>query len=239
MSLKQSIGKQVYARLPFSRRTFDILRFEFRMTRQRWLNALLPWRRRKIARLRRLREVSLNVGSGGRGHADWINLDVSPQHADLYCTHDLRRPLPLADGSVRRILAEHVIEHLDFHDDVPRVFAEFHRVLAPGGVVRIIVPDLERFIRAYLDDGPAPWAALGFPQGLPEGMETPAALLNHMYHQGGEHQFGWDFAAMQCALRKAGFSSVTRQSFGRSLDPALAIDQPNHAPYSLYVEATK
>ncbi|MDI1335066.1 MAG: methyltransferase domain-containing protein [Lacunisphaera sp.] len=239
MSLKQDIGRLVYAHLPVSRRTFDLLRFEFRIARQRWLNALLPWRRLKIARLRSLRGVSLNVGSGGRGRADWINLDVSPRHADITCTHDLRRPLPLADGSVRRVFAEHVIEHLDFHDDVPRVLVEFRRVLEPGGAVRIIVPDTERFIAAYGEAGPAPWIRLGFTGGLPAGMENPIEMLNHVFHQGGEHCFGWDFAAMRTALLKAGFVSVTRQAFGRSVDPALAIDQENHAPYSLYVDAVK
>ncbi|HVZ65437.1 MAG TPA: methyltransferase domain-containing protein [Lacunisphaera sp.] len=239
MRLKQDIGRWIYSHQPFSRRSFDILRFEFRIARQRWWNALLPWRRRKIARLRRRRGLSVNVGSGGRGRPDWINLDVSPHHADLYCTHDLRRPLPFADSSVRRILAEHVIEHLDFRDDIPRVFAEFRRVLEPGGVARIIVPDTERFIDAYCTGSAAAWAELGLPAGLPTGMATGIELVNHVFHQGGEHCFGWDFAAMDVALRRAGFGRVSRQSFRQSVDPELAIDQENHAPYSLYVDAVK
>lgn len=240
MTLKQRIGRWVYGHLPFSRRVFDILRFESRIARQRWANALLPWRRAHIARLRTLRGISLNVGSGGRGRPDWINLDATSNHADLYCTHDLRRPLPLADGSVKRILAEHVIEHIDFHDDVPRVFAEFHRVLEAGGVARIIVPDVERFMRAYVDGRPERWAELGFADGrLPGDMSDPIEIVNHVFHQRGEHCFGWDFAAMERALRRAGFARVVRQRFGESVDPAVAVDQPNHAPYSLYVDAVK
>lgn len=240
MTLKQHLGRRLRARLPFSRRTFETLRFEFRILRQRWLNALLPWRRRRISRLKELRGVSLNVGSGGRGRSDWINFDVSPQHADLYCTHDLRRPLPFADGTVRRILAEHVIEHLDFQDDVPKVFAEFHRVLQPGGIARVIVPDVERFARAYLANTPEHWQQLGFAEGrLPADMGTPMEMLNHVFHQGGEHCFGWDFTTMEAVLNRAGFTKVMRQSYRQSVDSELAIDQPNHAPYSLYVEAVK
>ena len=239
MTLKQKLGRIIYARLPFSRRTFNILRFEFHILRQRWANTLLPWRRLKIARLRQLRGISLNVGSGGRGHPDWINLDVSPHHSDNYCTHDLRRPLPLASGTVRRILAEHVIEHIDFKDDIPKVFAEFFRVLEHGGVVRIIVPDVERFLQAYCSGAVEPWKDLGFPKGLPPDMHTPMELVNHIFHQGGEHCFGWDFATMDRALRLTGFTQVIRQTFGHSVDPLLAIDQPNHAPYSLYIEAVK
>ena len=240
MTLKQALGRIVYSRLPFSRRNFDILRFEFHIARQRWLNSLLPWRRMKLARLRARRGVSVNVGCGPYGRPGWVNFDVSPHYANLSCTHDLRRPLPLADGAVRRVFAEHVIEHLDDHDDVPRVFAEFLRVLEPGGAARIIVPDAERFMRAYLSGGPAPWGDLGFADGrLPADMHTNIELVNHVFHQGGEHCFGWDYAAMEVALRRAGFNRVLRQRYGQSVDPELAIDQPNHAPYSLYVDAVK
>lgn len=239
MTTKQHLGKWLQGRLPFGRRTLNILRYEFRFARQRWQNAWLPWRRAHIGKLRSMRGLLVNVGSGGRGLPDWINFDASPHHADLYCTHDVRRPLPLADSSVKGLIAEHVIEHLDFHDDVPQVFADFHRVLKPGGVARIIVPDVARFMRAYLERSPAQWAQLGFAKGLPSDMCTSMELVNHVFHQGGEHCFGWDYETMEHSLRKAGFSQVVQQHFGRSLLPELAIDQPNHAPYSLYVDAVK
>jgi predicted SAM-dependent methyltransferase len=132
------------------------------------------------------------------------------------------------------------VEHLDFIDDIPRVFAEFHRVLEAGGAVRIIVPDAERFLRAYASGEAAAWRELGLDlDHLPPGMTTPMVMLNHVFHQGGEHYFGWDFTTMESALRQAGFAQVIRQRFGVSIDPELAIDQPNHAPYSLYVDAVK
>lgn len=240
MTLRQRIGRWIHAHLPVSRRVFDIGRSEFRFFRQRLYNSVLPWRLARISRLRSMRDVSVNVGSGGRGRPDWINLDASPHHADLYCTHDIRRPLPLADGSVRRILAEHVIEHIDFYDDVPRVFRDFHRVLMPGGVARIIVPDAGRYLQAYAAAGLDEWRKLGLERDrMPGGMLTPMEMVNHVFHQGGEHQFGWDYPTMDLALRRAGFSRTVHQSFGISVDDGLALDQPNHAPYSLYVDAIK
>ena len=238
-TLKQKIGKAVQNYLPFSPRVTGILRFEFAVARQRWANRWFPWRRVKIAKLRKMRGISLNVGTGGRGKESWINVDAIGSHRDLYCTHDLRQPLPLARGSVKRILAEHVIEHLDFYGDVPRVFAEFHRVLEPGGVVRIVVPDVPRFLEAYRRGGLEGWRELGFKDGIPSDMDTPIELVNHVFHQKGEHQFGWDFPAMESALWKAGFKKVVKQKYRESLDAVLAIDQPNHEPYSLYVEAIK
>jgi predicted SAM-dependent methyltransferase len=240
MTPKQRIGQWIYQVQPFSRRTFNILRFEFRICRQRWVNLVWPHRRYKIARLRSMRGISLNVGSGGKGLEGWINLDASSFNPDLYATHDLRRPLPLADGSVKRILAEHVIEHLDPQDDIPGVFREFHRVLEKDGAVRIIVPDVARFLKAYLSRDPADWRALGFSDGrIPGAMSTPMEMINHVFHQGGEHCAGWDYPMLEHALLGAGFSRVLRQEFGISVDPELAIDLPNHAAYSLYVEAVK
>jgi predicted SAM-dependent methyltransferase len=240
MNLKQRIGRWVYAHLPVSHMTFELNRSELRFFRQRFYNAVLPWRRSRIARLRLLHDISVNVGSGGRGKPGWINLDASPYHADIYCTHDIRRPLPFADGAVRRLLAEHVIEHIDFNDDVPRVFAEFHRVLAPGGVARIIVPDAGRYLRAYAHADLQSWRELGLDRDkMPGGMHTPIEMINHVFHQGGEHKFGWDYPTMELALRRAGFSRSVRQSYGVSVDGDLALDQPNHAPYSLYVDAIK
>lgn len=200
---------------------------------------VLPWRFRKISRLKKMREISLNVGSGGRGRSDWINFDAIGTHRDLYCTHDLRRSLPLATDSVRRIMAEHVIEHLDFYTDIPNVFAEFHRVLLPSGTLRIVVPDADRFMRTHLSGIPEGWKSLGFEGGIPADMESSIEMVNHVFHQKGEHLFAWDFNAMELALRKAGFTKVIRQEYGKCVDPKLAIDQPNHAPYSLYVDAVK
>jgi SAM-dependent methyltransferase len=62
---------------------------------------------------------------------------------------DLRRPLPFASGSFRGVYAAHVLEHLE-PAEARRFLAEVFRLLEPGGVVRIVVPDLEGIARAYL-----------------------------------------------------------------------------------------
>jgi predicted SAM-dependent methyltransferase len=240
MTLKQKIGKLLPEWMGLSRRTIDIIRFEAGCAWQRLRNALSPTYHRKIAALQNQSALSVNFGSGGRGLDGWINIDAVARHKDLYIAHDIRRPLPFGDGSVQRILAEHVVEHLDFRDDVPRVFAEFHRVLHPGGVVRIIVPDAARYMAAYVGKSAEGFKELGWDlENLPSDIHTPVHIVNHVFHQGGEHYFGWDFETMDWALRRAGFREVLRQSYRVSRDEELAIDQPNHAPYSLYVEAVK
>ena len=240
LTLKQRLGRWLIPLFPFSRRTFEILRFEAGCLTQRLVNLLNPAYRVRIKALRRMQGLAVNLGSGGRGLPGWINMDARPNHLDHCIAYDIRRPLPFATGSVARILAEHVIEHLDFREDIPRVLEEFHRVLQHGGVVRIVVPDAERFLCAYAGNSREEFARLGWNlDRLPSDIFTRMHVINHVFHQDGEHQFGWDFETMSWALDRAGFEEICRCRFGESLDPGLAIDQPNHAPYSLYVEARK
>ncbi len=225
--------------LPVNRRTFDILRHEFRGWQTRTFNLLSPGYRARVRRLRNRRGLSVNVGSGGKGLDSWVNIELYRMRDTTLCL-DVRRRLPLADGSVRRLIAEHVVEHIDFRTDVPAVFRDWHRVLEPGGVVRVVVPDGRRFLEAYVLADNARWRDLGWDtENLPGDICTPMHVINHIFHQSGEHLFAYDFETLKWALQQAGFSTVEQTSFRVSRDPELVIDQENHAPYSLYVEAVK
>jgi SAM-dependent methyltransferase len=57
--------------------------------------------------------------------------------------------LPLPDNSVDEIMAKGMIEHLTYHE-VARAFAEWRRVLKPGGFFSGEVPDVDEYIREYL-----------------------------------------------------------------------------------------
>jgi len=238
-TFKSKIGSAVIPMLPVNRRAFDIVRHELRAWRTRARNVVSPTYRRRVTSLRSQRNLSVNIGSGGKGQSGWVNVEIIPMQDTTLCL-DVRRRLPLADDSVARLLAEHVVEHMDFRDDLPTVLRDWRRVLQPGGVIRIIVPDAGRFLRAYASADPTRWHDLGWNmERLPAGLYTPMHVINHVFHQGGEHLFAYDFETLAWALRQAGFSTVEQMSYRTSRDPTLAIDQANHAPYSLYVEAVK
>ena len=90
----------------------------------------------------------LNLGCGVRVHLAWRNFDLIP-HLPGVIPLDIRAPLPFASGSAAAVYHSHVLEHLD-RPVAARFVAECRRVLQPGGVLRIAVPDLEGICRSYL-----------------------------------------------------------------------------------------
>ena len=90
----------------------------------------------------------LNIGCGHHRHPDWVNVDMYDSGGGII-VHDLRTPLPFADGTFEVVYHSHALEHFD-REQGERLLRECRRVLAPGGVLRVVVPDLEQIARAYL-----------------------------------------------------------------------------------------
>jgi predicted SAM-dependent methyltransferase len=118
-------------------------------------------------------------------------------------------------------------------------------VLQPGGVLRIIVPDAERYLRAYCDGG---WDTLAQLRPLDAGRidrffgcryRTKLELINQVFRQGHAHKYAYDYETLEFLLHRYGFSQVERREFGQSRLAELFIDQPRRASESLYVEAVK
>jgi len=92
--------------------------------------------------------ILVNIGCGVVFHPDWVNLDSAPVAPSVRAC-DARGGLPFADASVDVVYHAHMLEHLEA-DDARKFLAECHRVLRPGGVVRVVVPDLEGIAQVYL-----------------------------------------------------------------------------------------
>lgn len=78
--------------------------------------------------------VRLNFGCGTNRLPGWRNFD-----SDV----DITKRLPFADASADYILAEHVIEHVEYRQALA-FMRECRRVLKPGGVARFAVPSIEK-----------------------------------------------------------------------------------------------
>lgn len=104
----------------------------------------------------------LNLGCGYRFNSKWTNVDFVSTAKDVIA-HDLTKGIPFADNSFALVYHSHLLEHF------PKTGSEFfirecYRVLKPGGVLRIVVPDLEQIARIYLEavekaDRSEEWAA--------------------------------------------------------------------------------
>lgn len=90
----------------------------------------------------------INVGCGNRFHEDWDNYDFAPS-APSVKKIDLSKSLPFSTGSADAIYSSHVLEHLS-PDQADSFLKECHRALKVGGLIRVVVPDLEQVTKEYL-----------------------------------------------------------------------------------------
>ncbi len=206
---------------------------------------LLRLRTRQTARrYAHASDLLVNLGAGDQGKPGWVNVDAM-RLPGVNCVYDCRTNLPFPDESVRGIFCEHFFEHLDYTEEVPIFLTTCYRVLQPGGVLRLIVPDTERYLRAYCAGG---WDELSALRKLDAQHTDPVfqcvyntrmELINMVFRQGYQHKFAYDYETMAFLLRRYGFAHVEQQTFGVSLRPELGIDQADRARESLYVEAVK
>ncbi|MBI5305987.1 methyltransferase domain-containing protein [Candidatus Wolfebacteria bacterium] len=118
----------------------------------------------------------LHIGCGLNFQEDWINLDGSwnawfakysylrkllrifrlAPNLDVEWSpdiiiHKVLRPLPFPNNSMRVVYTSHLLEHL-YLDEARALLRECWRVLKFGGVLRIMVPDLENMASQYVND---------------------------------------------------------------------------------------
>lgn len=155
--------------------------------------------------LRQCENVKVNIGCGGIIRDGWLNVDLYPGPGAAYL--DVRDDLPFGDNRVTRIHCEHFVEHLEF-DQVVRFLGECHRVLVPGGVARIIVPDAEKYIRAYCRADGDFFEQLKHLGNSATPLDTPGKVINQMFRMGGDHRFAWDLDTLRKTALEAGFSEV-------------------------------
>ena len=90
----------------------------------------------------------LNLGCGTRYHRDWVNLNYTSTGPDVIA-HNLYNGIPFNDGLFEVVYHSHLLEHFP-KKYAPLFLKECHRVLKPGGIMRIAIPDLEQIARSYI-----------------------------------------------------------------------------------------
>lgn len=132
----------------------------------------------------------LNIGCGGHFHAAWTNIDLvsTSPHVRAY---DLRKGLPYPEASFDACYTSHVLEHLTPQHAKGSLQEQF-RVLKQGGVVRVVVPDLENKAREYvkmLD------AAVAHDPSVPNAAENHAWMVLELLDQMVRSKVGGEMGA--------------------------------------------
>lgn len=135
---------------------------------------------------------------------------------------DVREGLGWPDASVAVVYSSHFIEHLT-RDDARAFLRECYRVLAPGGICRIVTPDLHAWARQYIDAKPGTGAGDVFLAAtllVPDETAPPQPWLQwyRARTQFETHKWLYDGESLANALTAAGFAEATVRDY---LDSAI------------------
>lgn len=208
--------------------------------------------------------ICLNYGCGrNSAPVDWLNLDASPVVrferipvlGRLYIKNDERFPanvkygdvvqgLRLASDSVDLAFSSHVLEHLS-REDSEKAIGETYRVLRPGGIFRIVVPDLECAVRHYLKSLEASVSDANdqllrkIIMGQERHVRSLGSVLRGMFSNA-SHQWMWDEASLWALLKRHGFVDIRRAAFGDSDDPRFrSVERESRFCEAVALEARK
>ncbi len=97
--------------------------------------------------------IYANVGCGGAGLAEgWVNIDYMP-YLNVNYLFDCRKDIPFNNHTVKGLFTDHFFEHIDYETEAPEFLKNCHRVLQAGCILRMIVPDAEKFLQGYCTRG--------------------------------------------------------------------------------------
>lgn len=127
----------------------------------------------------------------------WINVDIQASPKAPYPPEILSdvRSIPLEDGCADEVMALHLIEHF-YLWEVPDVLAEWRRLLKPGGLLVLELPNLllaAKNLLAGRDDQACMWPLYGDP-----GHKDPYMC----------HRWGYTPATLEALLVANGFTQV-------------------------------
>ena len=187
------------------------------------------------------RNLKLNLGSGDRPINDWVNIDgrIHPKTLSMKMPVGLKK---FDSGSANYIYTSHFLEHLEYPRKALDFVKECHRILVDGGTLRIVVPGIEKIIRAYVREDRE---FFKIQEKLhPEGCTTKLEHLMYALQQDNEHKYGYDFETMEKLLSQAGFKKIIKSDYNKSEVGELRIDYRGETDntgesLSLYVEAIK
>lgn len=180
--------------------------------------------------------MKLHLGCGSVIMPGFLNIDVADICHTEYLKYDLSSGLPksIEDNSVDFIYSSHFLEHMTNYS-ASIILNDCYRVMAPGGVIKLCLPDITECMQAWLAKDTAYFRHIN-PSvfGIESRYLTWISYMEYASHQNGEHVTMWDKEKARIYLENAGFSNFSVR------DPE-DVDgyNPTRLAYSFFVEATK
>lgn len=134
--------------------------------------------------------------------------------------------LPVESGSAAGVFCSHVIEHLTYHDS-KIAFQNTYEYLAPDGIFRFVLPDLESRCKYYLDHHdslpePAKWLMKSTLMGRQDPRKTSFPSVLKKMLSNSSHMWMWDEKSLRRVLSEIGFRDIRRAKYGDSEDQHFA-----------------
>jgi predicted SAM-dependent methyltransferase len=144
--------------------------------------------------------LRLNLGSGTTPIPGFVNVDALKDAPGVDVVADIGERLPFEDGTAELVYASHLLEHFPT-DRVPGMLAEWRRVLRPGGVLLVAVPDLEAIAsvlssrKGWFTPPNAPWIG---------------AIYGGQKDEYDFHKTGFTAPWLAYLMRNAGFGEIEK-----------------------------
>lgn len=154
------------------------------------------------------------------------------------CYCDARYRIPLPSDTVDVVYSSHTMEHMDV-EDAKAFLIESHRVLRPGGTLRLALPDLSYYAKKYLSDGDLEYFMYYLHLTRPRA-RTIRDRVRRLMVGDRHHQWMYDGPYLVKILVSLGYEQVAQLEAGltRIKDPG-QLNLSERSPESVYVEGVK
>jgi len=208
-------------------------------------------------------KLNVQYGCGLSAPENWVNFDSSPtlrlqrsiigpliqnrlnvKFPGNVKYGDIVKGLPVSENSCDCVYCSHVLEHLSL-EDFRLALQNTFDILKPGGLFRLVMPDLEYLINDYniMKNEGNPAASIVF---------LEKSILGKQFRRKGfkgfltsflgnsNHLWLWDYASVKLELESVGFSNIRKCEFNDSDEEAfLELEDKGRFENALAVESKK
>lgn len=215
--------------------------------------------------------IKLNLGCGSVRPEGWINTDSSlnaniqkipligkrisklfnpvEYDSDNFRYMNLNRRWHFEDNSIDIVYASHLFEHLSLKS-AALFMKEAYRCLKPGAAIRIVVPDLYKISKKYVEDYESGnenasdfilWAINMHREGQYGNPGLFKKMILEMQGYPHQHKFMYDEKSMMNLFKINGFNNITSLEYGISnlIGSISDVEGTKESYLSVYIEAKK